>query len=98
MISIKFPDMLSRTVTNTVSDYDATLQNLKMLLWSEKGSLFGDPYYGAGLKRYLFEQNDTILKNIIIDFVYTAVVEFMPQLNISRKNITVTINRNTFYI
>ena len=33
MKSIQFPEMFTRTVTNTVSDYDATLQNLKMLLW-----------------------------------------------------------------
>lgn len=65
--SIAFPEMFNRTVTNLVDDYDATLQNLKMLLWSEKGELFGDPYYGTGLKKYLYEQNDLILRDILID-------------------------------
>ena len=63
MRSISFPDMFSRTVTKTVQDYDATLQNLKMLLWSEKGELFGDPYFGTGLKKYLLDFDLLFLKN-----------------------------------
>lgn len=87
MKSIAFPDMFNRTVTNTVENYDATLQNLKMLLWSEKGELFGDPYYGTGLKKYLFDQNDSVLKDLLIDDLYTAIALFMPQLVVERKDI-----------
>lgn len=89
MISIAFPDMFNRTVTNTVSDYDSTLQNMKMLLWSEKGELFGDPYFGTGLRKYLYEQNDLILKDILIDDIYTAIATFMPQILLERKGITI---------
>jgi len=87
MRSIKFPEMFTRTVTNTVSDYDATLQNLKMLLWSEKGELFGDPYYGTSLKKYLYDQNDTVLVDILIDDIYTAITLFMPQIKVNRADI-----------
>lgn len=87
MKSIQFPEMFTRTVTNTVSDYDATLQNLKMLLWSEKGELFGDPYYGTGIKRYLYDQNDTVLVDILIDDIYTAITLFMPQIRVNRNDI-----------
>ena len=87
MKSIKFPEMFTRTVTNTVSDYDATLQNLKMLLWSEKGELFGDPYFGTGIKRYLYDQNDVVLIDILIDDIYTAITLFMPQIRVDRKDI-----------
>ena len=87
MKSIQFPEMFTRTVTNTVSDYDATLQNLKMLLWSEKGELFGDPYFGTGIKRYLYDQNDAVLIDILIDDIYTAIVLFMPQIRVERKDI-----------
>lgn len=87
MKSIQFPEMFTRTVTNTVSDYDATLQNLKMLLWSEKGELFGDPYFGTGIKRYLYDQNDDVLVDILIDDIYTAIVLFMPQIRVERKDI-----------
>jgi len=87
MKSIAFPNMFTRTVTNTVSDYDATLQNLKMLLWSEKGELFGDPYYGTGLKRFLYDQNDVVLQDLLLDDIYTAIVLFMPQIRIERNDI-----------
>lgn len=87
MKSIAFPKIFNRTTTNIVYDYDATLQNLKLLLWSEKGELFGDPYYGTGLKRYLFDQNDVVLQDILLDDLYTAIVLFMPQLKLDRKDI-----------
>lgn len=87
MKSIQFPEMFTRTVTNTVSDYDATLQNLKMLLWSEKGELFGDPYFGTGIKKYLYDQNDVVLIDILIDDIYTAITLFMPQIRVDRKDI-----------
>ena len=87
MKSIQFPEMFTRTVTNTVSDHDATLQNLKMLLWSEKGELFGDPYFGTGIKRYLYDQNDVVLIDILIDDIYTAITLFMPQIRVDRKDI-----------
>lgn len=93
MRSISFPNMFSRTVTNTVDDYDATLQNLKMLLWSEKGELFGDPEFGTGVKRYLYDQGDYILADLIVDNIYTAIATFMPQIYITRNDIKVEIDR-----
>ena len=47
MYSIKFPDMVSGVVTNLVKDHDATAQNLKLMLLSDRGALFGDPYFGT---------------------------------------------------
>ena len=61
MRSIRFPNMFNTNNTNTISDFDATKQNLILLLHCEKGELFGDPYYGIRLKRYLFDQNNYIL-------------------------------------
>ena len=87
MRSIAFPKIFNRTTTNLVYDYDATLQNIKLLLWSEKGELFGDPYFGTGVKRYLFDQNDVVLQDILLDDIYTALVLFIPQLKIDRKDI-----------
>ena len=88
MKSIAFPEIFTRTTTNLVEDYDATLQNLKLLIWSEKGELFGDPYYGTGLKRYLYDQNDNVLQDILLDDLYTAIKLFMPQLQFERKDIS----------
>ena len=85
--SIAFPNMFTRTSTNFVTDKEATFQNLKYLILSEKGELFGDPFYGVGLKKYLFDQNDTIIKDLVLDDMYTAIATFMPQLKINRNDL-----------
>jgi len=98
MRSIKFPDIFNRTTTNISKDYYATLQNLKMLLYSNKGELFGDPYFGSNLKKYLYDQNDVILRDILIDDIYTAITTFMPQIYIERNNITIKSEDNKVII
>ena len=85
--SIAFPNMFTRTSTNFVTDKEATFQNLKYLILSEKGELFGDPFYGVGLKKYLFDQNDTIIRDLVLDDMYTAIATFMPQLRINRNDL-----------
>ena len=85
--SIAFPNMFTRTSTNFVTDKEATFQNLKYLILSEKGELFGDPFYGVGLKKYLFDQNDTIIKDLVLDDMYTAIATFLPQLRINRNDL-----------
>ena len=89
MRSIAFPDIFSQTYVNMVEDYDASLQNLLLLLKSNKGELFGDPYYGTNLKRYLYDQNDVILRDLVADDLYTAIKLFMPQITVDRSDITI---------
>lgn len=89
MNSIQFPIMFNNTATSVVEDYDATLQNLKLLLLSDRGGLFGDPYYGTILKQLMFEQNNFVLKDIVIDSIYTTIIQFMPQIKVNRKDITI---------
>ena len=98
MRSIQFPNMFTRTTTNVTEDYFATLQNLKMLLYSNKGELFGDPYFGSNLKRYLYDQNDVILRDILIDDIYTAIITFMPQLRLERSNIMINSEGNKIIV
>lgn len=87
--SIAFPDMLSSTRTNVVQDDDATVSNLRLLLLSSKNSLLGDPYFGTELKDVIYSQNGAIIRDLIVDEIYTAVAVFMPQLSLSRNNIEV---------
>ena len=95
MISIKFPDMLSINKVNLEYDnYQATLSNLKTLLNCGKRMLLGDPAFGSYAREYLFEQNDSLLRDIIVDGIYTTIVTYMPQLSLSRSNITVTSDGN----
>lgn len=93
MNSISFPKMFNSNSTNTVSDLDATKQNTILLLNCEKGELFGDPYFGIRLKKYIFEQNDVILKDIIIDEIYTQLALFLPQLTVKRNDIKIIQDR-----
>ena len=97
MNSIKFPDMFSTNSTNIIKDLDATKQNTLLLLKSEKGELFGDPYFGIRLKRYLYEQNNCILKDIIIDEIYTQLSLFLPQVKVERKDIKIEQDRAKLY-
>lgn len=91
MKAIGFPKMFSTTTSSNVitNDKQATLNNIKLLLGSEKTTLFGDPYYGIRLKYYMFEQNGRILKDIIIDEIYTQIKTFIPQVNVNRKDIDI---------
>lgn len=93
MKSIEFPKMFNSNSTRLVEDLAATKQNLKTLLYSEKGELFGDPYFGIRLKNYIYEQNNYILKDIIIDEIYTQLALFMPQLVVYRKDIEIIQER-----
>lgn len=97
MKSIAFPKMFNSNSTRIIEDKDATKRNLRSLLHSEKGEFLSDPFYGIRLKRYLFEQNTGILKDIIIDEIYTQIALFMPQLKVQRKDITITQDRYTLY-
>lgn len=98
MKSIAFPDILTNSKTMLYSDREATISNLKLLLLSDKTSLLGDPYFGTNLKAMIFEQGSTILKDIVIDDIYTAIITFMPQIQLTRGNIDVDIEGNTVVI
>lgn len=93
MISVQFPKMFNSSSTNlTRSDSQSTLQNLLALIGSERGELVGDPQFGVAIKRYMFEQNNFILRDIIIDELYTQISIFIPQVIINRKDISIRQN------
>ena len=94
MKSISFPSMFGTTNTKVVSDsHDATFQNLLLLLGSEEGEFKSDPYFGLKLRRLIFEQNNFILRDIVVDGIYTKVKTFMPQLLVNRNDITLVVER-----
>lgn len=97
MYSFAFPQMLNSTTANLLKDKDAIRSNMILLLSSERDTLFGDPYYGAQLKKYLFEQSGAIVPDLLIDELYTTIKTFMPQVYITRKDIDVYVVENTLY-
>ena len=98
MNAVSFPDMVSNNSTNIITDEDATLQNLKYLILSSKNTLFGDPYFGTNLKKLIFDRNNTILRDIVIDDIFTAITMFMPQIKVERRNISVESEGSRLYI
>lgn len=97
MYSFGFPRMLNTTTANLFKDKEAIRSNMILLLSSERDTLFGDPYYGAELKKYMFEQSGSIVPDLLIDELYTAIITFMPQVYINRKDIEVYVVDKTLY-
>jgi hypothetical protein len=92
MRSLQFPKMFNTNTSNVCesADYDAaTRQNILLLLESGRGRLLGDPYFGNALEQYLFEQNNYVLKDIVIDLLYNQIVNFIPQLKVERRDIDI---------
>ena len=90
MRSYKFPKMFS-TNSSRIWRADeyllATRQNAIFLLHSERGEIECDPYFGILLKHYLFNQHNYILKDMLIDTIYTQIAIFLPQIKIKRDAI-----------
>ena len=96
MRSIKFPHMFntnSTRVWKSSEHLNATKQNTKLVLYSERGELIGDPYFGLMLRQFMFDQNNYILRDQIIDMIYTQLAIFIPQVHVERKDITVFQDR-----
>jgi hypothetical protein len=92
MRSLKFPRLFSGNNTQVwkESEYlNATTQNTKLLLQSMRGELLGDPYFGMLLQKYTFDQNSYLLKDMLIDMIYTQVAIFIPQLYVERSGIKI---------
>lgn len=89
MNSIGFPNMFNSSATLVVKDKDASMQDLKLLLASEKGELFGDPFFGIRLKKYMFDQNNYILRDVLVDEIFTQLRVFAPQLTVNRNDIKI---------
>lgn len=96
MRSIKFPKMFNTNSTNVwkSKEYnEATTQNVKLVLHTMRGELFGDPYFGLLLKKFMFDQNSYVLKDQIIDMIYTQLAIFIPQVKVRREDIEIVQDR-----
>jgi len=92
MRSLKFPNMFNSNSTNVwkESEYNsATKQSLQLLLQTERGDLEYDPYFGILLKKYMFDQNNYVLREALIDTIYIQLALFIPQLKMTRDKIKI---------
>lgn len=89
MYSFSFPKMFNYTTASLLKDKEAVRSNMLLLLSTELNTLFGDPYFGCELKKYIFEQSNSILVDILVDHIYTTIITFMPQVTLKRSDITI---------
>lgn len=89
MYSCDFPKMIRGNKVRLIKDHEATKNNLILLLYSEKLSLFGDPNFGTALNNALFENPSTALYDIVTDEILSVIATYMPSIYVRRKDITV---------
>lgn len=92
MRSFKFPKMFKSNTSQIWREDEygkATKQNALLLLQSERGEFECDPYFGLLLKHYMFNQNSYILKDMLIDTIYTQIAIFLPQIRVTRNSIDI---------
>lgn len=99
MYSLAWPNMFSSNniSTNLVEDKTAIKSNLLLLLNSERLSLFGDPYFGTALKQVIFQPNNNIIVDLIIDELYTTICTYIPQLYLTRNDIKIESNKTDLF-
>lgn len=96
MRTIKFPKMFNSNSTNVWNGTEylsQTKQSAQLLLQTERGELFGDPYFGLLIRHYMFDQNDYVLRDVLIDMVYQQIALFLPQIKIDRNDIEIAQDR-----
>lgn len=97
MYSFNFPSMLNTVTSKLIQDKEAIRSNVLLLLQSERKTLFGDPYFGSQLKRMLFEQSTNVIVDLVVDELYTTLTTFIPQIFLTRKDITLTCDGTDIY-
>lgn len=97
MYSFNFPSMLNTVTSKLIQDKEAIRSNVLLLLQSERKTLFGDPYFGSQLKRMLFEQSTNVIADLVVDELYTTLTTFIPQIFLTRKDITLTCDGTDIY-
>lgn len=95
--SIGFPKMFSGSNMMVVDGNTATLSNMHLLLSTKANTMFGDPEIGINQKYFVFDQNNYVLADIIVDDVYTKICTFFPQVFLERKNINIYQEGNKLY-
>lgn len=95
MYSIAFPNIFNGSKVNLTKDYDAIKVNLKSLLMSNRGGLYGDPHYGLNMKQILWSQAaKPVVIELLKDEIFNAIYSYMPQIEITRDDIDVIVEGN----
>jgi len=72
----------SNGYANTQTILEVIQQNLKMILLTSPGERIMDPNFGVGMRRFLFEQNDSSTYSRIRAKIKRQVKEYMGYIDI----------------
>lgn len=97
MYSLAWPDLFTSVETQLLKDKKAIASNLILLLNSERMELFGDPYYGAMLKPIIFQPNNSIISDLLIDEILNTLQNYMPQIYVTRSDIEIRSDKINLY-
>lgn len=97
--NIKFP-LEDNTSTNTLFGMsvivkDANASDLLLLLLTEKGQRYYEPDYGTNLNKFIFEPNDKITQDDVVDDIKRTVSKFLPNISISSVDFKWKDEKNT---
>jgi phage baseplate assembly protein W len=90
-INIQFPfqnDSENKFLELTRDAKRAIKSDLIHLLLTNKGERLYMPNFGANLRQYLFEPNDSIAANAIRTEINTTIKEFLPNLQVTELSVT----------
>ena len=94
MNSLGFPKIFKGNSTIVEEGIKASKVCVYLLLNTEKGELFGDPDFGIRIKRYTFEQNNYILRDVLRDEIFEQLLIFCPQLYLEKTDINIKQSGN----
>lgn len=89
--------MFSSSSTYVVEGYDASKQDIELLVKSEKGELFGDPFFGIRTDSFRYNQNSSVMRDILADELFTQLSIFAPQIYLTRNDVEVRSEGSTVY-
>ena len=93
-VGVSIPFSAPGVFFQTYTDKNATKANLINFLLTEPGSRCGNPEFGGGLGRFVFEQitNDNL--DFLKEDVSTKVNQYFPQIEITNLDVTATEDIN----
>ena len=88
---------------NNHTEIEAIIQDLKMLLLTSPGERIMDPNFGVGMRRFLFEQNNSATHSTIRAKIIRQVLEYLPFIEIedikfSSENNDASIKSNALMV
>ncbi len=72
------------------------LQNMKMIVLTSPGERIMDPFFGVGVRRYLFEQNTEATHLKIKTRIKKQIGEYMPFVQIRKVDISSDLDQMNF--